>query len=230
MPTLSESQQPRPANYSPVTAPSIPPVFSRSLEPVFNPVLRCPLPPINAGPDNLRQYYRGGDVPQSRIMPPGILSGTGNTAGGAATSSSASTSTSTTTTTTVTLVSANASVTTPSLDAGVSFLGTIQVARTFALIAVTANAACRVQLYATQSYQIQDQARPDTQALNAGTTQGTLEDVSLDTAPFSWYYNTLPVVANADSPRTPSAYITITNIAQSSNPITVTLLYLPLES
>ncbi len=32
--------------------------------------LRCPLPPINSSPDNLRQYYRP-SIPQTRIVPVG---------------------------------------------------------------------------------------------------------------------------------------------------------------
>jgi hypothetical protein len=34
-----------------------------------NNTLRCSLPPIIAAPDNMRQFYRGGSIPQSRYLP-----------------------------------------------------------------------------------------------------------------------------------------------------------------
>ena len=34
-----------------------------------NSTLRCSLPPIIAAPDNMRQFYRGGAIPQSRLLP-----------------------------------------------------------------------------------------------------------------------------------------------------------------
>lgn len=41
--------------------------------PARNQFLRSPLPPTNANPDSLRQYYRGGQVPQFRsVTPPTI--------------------------------------------------------------------------------------------------------------------------------------------------------------
>lgn len=39
-----------------------PPVITRDI------FLRCPLPPINASSDSLRQYYRPA-IPQTRIIP-----------------------------------------------------------------------------------------------------------------------------------------------------------------
>jgi len=43
--------------------------------PPISPALRCPLPTIMtpANPDNLRQYYAGGQVPQYRFPPPNPL-------------------------------------------------------------------------------------------------------------------------------------------------------------
>ena len=63
---------------SPVQArggPSLP-----SAAPILNTVLRCPLPNIvPASPDNLRQYYVGGFVPQYRFSPPLPLSSNSST-------------------------------------------------------------------------------------------------------------------------------------------------------
>ena len=32
-------------------------------------MMRCSLPPIIAAPDSVRQFYRGGAIPQSRLLP-----------------------------------------------------------------------------------------------------------------------------------------------------------------
>jgi hypothetical protein len=43
--------------------------------PGMSTVLRCPLPILTTpSPDNLRQYYSGGSIPQYRINPPRPIS------------------------------------------------------------------------------------------------------------------------------------------------------------
>jgi hypothetical protein len=47
------------------------PPLSGNAAPVLSTTLRCPLPFVsNVSPDNLRQYYNGGVVPQYRFNPP----------------------------------------------------------------------------------------------------------------------------------------------------------------
>lgn len=38
-------------------------------DPGMTPALRCTLPSLYAATDNLRQFYRGSALPQSRILP-----------------------------------------------------------------------------------------------------------------------------------------------------------------
>jgi hypothetical protein len=60
--------------YSPVT-PAVPisgPFTSPIFPPGPNPFLRCPLPPVVVTPDSLRQFYRDGMIPQSRIITPSL--------------------------------------------------------------------------------------------------------------------------------------------------------------
>jgi len=77
MPTLAQATIAPPAGtYAPVDpavrAPQGPPPVNESV-PSFNPFLRCPYPLLQAYPDNLRQYYRGG-IPQYRyIAPPSLF-------------------------------------------------------------------------------------------------------------------------------------------------------------
>lgn len=46
-----------------------------AIQPIMSAFLRCPMPPLgNVSPDNLRQYYYGGAIPQYRVNPPNLLS------------------------------------------------------------------------------------------------------------------------------------------------------------
>ena len=65
-----------PAQPSPLPRPSLPSgVWGAQPSPIVSPTLRCPLPPgySTAVPDNLRQYYAGGQIPQYRLNPPGAI-------------------------------------------------------------------------------------------------------------------------------------------------------------
>jgi hypothetical protein len=70
--TLAEATAPRDMTaYAP--APAQPPIagpYTPAFPPDIDPFLRCPLPPVQATPDSLRQFYRGGQIPQRRILPP----------------------------------------------------------------------------------------------------------------------------------------------------------------
>lgn len=83
MPNITSRVIARPANYQPVdtakplngTPPnplprSMPdPTSINSPAPPMNVFLRGTLPTITASPDNLRQYYSGGALPQFRFFP-----------------------------------------------------------------------------------------------------------------------------------------------------------------
>lgn len=62
------------ARFEPVEPPSHPfapvvPLQPSPSQPGFNPMMRCPMPQITSSPDSLRQFYIGGVVPQTRIIP-----------------------------------------------------------------------------------------------------------------------------------------------------------------
>lgn len=49
------------------------PLQLQNWQPGSNPVLRCPLPQITSSPDSLRQFYVGGFIPQTRLIPANSL-------------------------------------------------------------------------------------------------------------------------------------------------------------
>lgn len=49
------------------------PLQLQNSQPGPNAVLRCPLPQITSSPDSLRQFYNGGYVPQTRLIPANSL-------------------------------------------------------------------------------------------------------------------------------------------------------------
>jgi hypothetical protein len=195
-----------------------------------NPYLRCPIPPVAATADSLRQYYVGGLVPQNRIMTPATLSQGGGTSGGGTTSVITNTSvTSTTTVTTKVGTIQSASVTTPVINQNQSFTATLNTSTAFVPLTVSVSKAARVELYATKAAQSSDLLRPITTSPGPGTEQGLLLDVYLDTAPFSWAVTPATACANNDSPQVALSYITVTNPAPMSVAITVTVRYLILK-
>lgn len=205
-----------------------PPALDRDLQPTFNPMIRCPLPPISSTPDSLRQFYTGGVVPQMRILtPPNIVPGSGGTfiestaviAPTVVSASSASTK----------LSATQKAITTTVLNPNDVFAGSLLLAKSFQLLQITANSACRVQLYGTALAQTLDLSRGLDTAITAGVFQNIISDVVLDTAPFQLPYQNR-IGANGDSPQSSSIYISITNLDIASDVITVTISFVPLES
>ena len=230
MPSLFETQRPLPANYTRVSPPTLaiaPGASGPSLEPTYPINMRCPVPPTSFTPDTSKQFYRGATVPQFRTFAPPPLSGNTNSSGSTTTNNVTSSSS---TTTKVTLSAQMASVPSPVLNPNDNYFATVTLSRTFSLINVSANAATRVRLYATKAAQTADALRTSATALNFETTQGVIADVTLDTAPYTWLMSPIPDGSNGDFPRTANIYVTLTNIAASSNKIIASLLYLPLES
>lgn len=70
MPSINDSQGVDTSNLTPSQGPSSPtPPIERRDEPGPNPYLRCPLPPIYADSDVMRQFYNRG-IPQARVILP----------------------------------------------------------------------------------------------------------------------------------------------------------------
>ena len=193
---------------------------------VQNPFQICPLPAVNATPDNIRGFNIGGKVPQFRVLPPPpvevtstLETSTGSTSSTSSSSSGGGTSASPTI--------SNASLTTNVLAPSGIWKGTIQMAKGFQLQSVNANSYCRVELYGSKNAQTLDQSRPVSQApLN--TTQGIIMDVVLLSS-LSW--KVLDCTgANMDNPQTTTVYATITNLSTASKAFTVSLSYVQLEA
>src|SRR5580658_2968606 len=105
MPSLDQATQPiDTSNLVPVSASpsaSAPALYTGDQYPLNpNPFRRCPLPAIVVSPDDLRQFYQGGAIPQNRIMTPATISqntgGTGTNVSNVLTFNSTSTTTTTT--------------------------------------------------------------------------------------------------------------------------------------
>ena len=83
MPSISSTLVPYPT--APVTSRPPSPVSPAPIvnqAPVLNSFLRCPLPSlVSASPDNLRQYYVGGTIPQYRFPTLPLLSSGSGSAG-----------------------------------------------------------------------------------------------------------------------------------------------------
>lgn len=232
MPTLAESRrQVDPARYQRMESPLAAQTPAASLEPVFNPTIRCPLPPLSTTPDTLRQFYRGGIIPENRIFSPPPLSGNNNNGG---TSTSTTVVQTSSTSTTVLPTAKNASITTPVLNAGVSYQGVLTMAKSFILMQVSVDQPARVELYSNANFQTLDAGRmafigstPNPPV--AGTQHGVIADLYLDST-LSWIMSSDAVASNADNPQSVLIYITVTNISASTNSITASLAYVEQQS
>lgn len=228
MPSLTQAQQTDLSGYEPVEPKgqkAMPPMVD--FQPVYNPYIRCPLPPISVTPDSLRQYYVGGQVPQFRVLTPPNTSN--NTSTTVVKTVSGTTSTTSTGNTETTVAVKSISLKTIVLNPNNTFLGSISISKSFQLINVSASSPCRIQLYGTASAQIQDAGRGLDSAPTPGTQQNLITDVVLDTAPYQWSFQNR-VGANTDNPQNAVAYMTVTNTDIISEAITVTLVYVPIET
>jgi len=196
---------------------------------VQNPFQICPLPAVNATPDNIRGFNIGGKVPQFRVLPPPPVEATSTleTSTISATSATSTGSSGSSTTISVPPTISNASLTTTVLVPSGVWKGTVQMAKGFQLQSVNANSFCRIELYGSKQAQTLDQTRPVSQS-PANTTQGIILDVVLLTS-LNWKILDC-VGANMDNPQTTTVYATITNLSTASKAFTVSLSYVQLES
>jgi len=103
------------------------------------------------------------------------------------------------------------------------------MAKAFVVLTVTVGTAARVRLYGTNMAQIVDAGRPITQGPGFGTEQNIIGDMVLDTPPVVWQAVDM-VGANGDNPQSTAVYITCDNLSNMSTAITVSVVYVPLQS
>jgi hypothetical protein len=228
MPTLEEAVNSDLSNYSHVVPqPKVnAPTPSGDLQPGRSSMMRCPLPILGqATPDSLRSYFLKGQVPQTRVLSPqAVVQGNGSSA-----TTSTSVSSSSSSTVAVVLNSVQATVTTATIGPNQVFTGILNMAKSFQLLSIAATSLARIELYGTPSAQSGDLSRGLDASPAAGTAQNIICDIALDTTPMQWSFQSR-MGANADNPQSTKVYVSVTNLGSTSAAITVTLVYLPLET
>lgn len=239
MPTLEEATRPPDEQQfervpvSPASSLTPPPFTSHdklySITSNIN--LRSPSPPINVSPDNLRQYYRGGQAPQYRVLSPPTLTAQAAAAGGATTTTVVSGGSSSTTTVVTSPTAQTVGLVTPGLTVGQVYSTVIQIAKAFDVLAFGVNAPARIRLYKTAATQAADLSRTLTQRVPISTQNGIICDMSLQNSnEFSWKCSPDFPGSNGDSPQSTAVYATITNIGAATAAIALTITYVSWES
>jgi hypothetical protein len=130
-----------------------------------------------------------------------------------------------------TLVGSNTAVKTPILNQNDSFTSAVQLGKTFVLYKVSVSSAARVQIYASAATMQADAGRTISLAPADGAANGLVMDLNLALpVESSWLCSPVIIGANAEMPRSGSAYIRVTNLNAVTTPITVSLFYLTLEA
>jgi len=231
MPRLSERVRPldneRWGEVLPPQAGAVP-ALSVGTQPNNNPFIRSPLPPIPSSPDNLRQFYQGGLIPQTRGYPP-AYSTSGGSGGTTVNNTSVTQSSSSAGAATNTLK--QASITTQVLSQGQQATGAVTMAKAAVIIRLSVSASARVELYSTSAAQAADAGRTITQPVPIGVSTGIIADWYLfQQSEFSWLCTPAVVGFNGDSPQLPTIYYAVTNPLAVSTPITVTFSFFEMES
>lgn len=196
-------------------------------------MMRCPIPPVwQASPDALRMFTNNGVIPQTRIFTPSTPTNTlsGGVVNEFVSGRSASTGSGTGggSTTPTTNSAVQGPITTGALNPNATTTATLQASKSFQLLTLSANRACRIQLYGTNQARSSDAGRPLDVSPPAGSTQNIICDVVLDTSPFTWAFQSR-VGANADSPQGKVIYVRITNLSAQIAPINASVGYVPIE-
>lgn len=123
---------------------------------------------------------------------------------------------------------ATVSKTTASLAHASSETGTITLAKSGTLIAITVDRACRVQLYATSAARTTDIARAFGVPVPA-TSQGVIIDYQA-TGAGSFVFKASPGYANGDGAPSTSLYYRITNRSGATSTVAVDLVHVGLET
>lgn len=197
---------------------------------------RSPVPPISISPDSVSMFVNSGIVPQGRIISslPLFTDTTSETASSSVTNnittgSSSSSSGSGSSTSTATALST--AFVTPVISQGTPYQSSFQIAKSFVLLSVSVSSPARVEFYSTANARQSDGARGTAQPINLGAPNGLIADLNLiQSAEANWTMSPAAVGANGDSPKSATIYITVTNQSTSSQPITISILYFPLEA
>lgn len=229
MPSIEQSQQIDLAKFERMPTPHANFQSDQSMQPRRDSTGRfnaAPIPGIIfSSPDQLRGFHLGGIIPQWRtILPP-----PNNNAGGSSTGGTTVVSSSSSGSTNNPPASKTASITTSVLSPAGQFTGSLSMAKSYIVLSVSVNSAARVRLYSTASAQTVDLIRPITQGAGFGTEQGIVGDIVLDTAPVVWEAQNMTGV-NGDSPQASTSYITVDNLSISSMAVTVSVVFVPLQS
>lgn len=208
------------------------PTPNMDLQPGRSNMMRCPLPAIwQSNPDSLRSYYLKGQVPQTRLLSPVLLPPlTGN--GGASTTNVSVISGGSGgggDSGNLPVLSKQATIKTAVIGPNMKFVGIINITQGFQLLSVSVGSPCRVQLYGTAAAQSADLSRGLDVPPPAGTAQNIITDVVLDTLPLQWSFQDR-IGANGDNPQKGAVYVTITNLDVTSDAVTLSIMYVPLES
>ena len=228
MPSLKEAISTALPNYVPATPqPPVAPILPHFNQ--QNRYLRCILPPFNADVDSLRQFDNGSSSPKTRVMPlPGH-----STIGGKTTITNNITSSSSSSgsgTGAVVLLPLSVFLTTTLLPVGSVYTGSIALSQSFQLISVSTTAPCEVRLYGTALAQAHDASRNADDPVAPEISSNIISCVNLDTSPYIWNFQNR-VGANQDSPQGTAIYVTVINTDPSlAEAVTVTLVYVPLET
>jgi hypothetical protein len=194
-----------------------------------NPNIRCPLPPVGADPDSLRQF-EGTGSPKFRVLP--LIPSTGGTTnvtqgGGSSTSGGSGGGSGTSSNTLSAKTSTVVLATIPPFSA---VRTTINLSQSFQLLSIAANAGCCIRLYGSLAGQAADSARPVDAPPAAEVTQNLIIDIVLDTAPFIWQTQNI-IGANQNAPQSTTIYVTVINPGGAGlGSTTVTVNYIPLET
>ena len=202
---------------------------SSDLQPTLSPMMRCPLPPIAVSPDSLRQFYRGGMLPQKRLFGPSNnkLSGSGGTTN--VTVAGASENISVGPPPTPPLAVKQTAIVTASLGVGQTANAVVLLGKTFQIADITSNKPSRIELYGSSQARSIDSSRVIDTTPAAGVNNGIICDLVLDSSPLIWSFENL-VGNNNDNPQNNVVYAAITNLGTGNTSIVVTIVYVPFVS
>lgn len=232
MPSLSETLRESVPGYAPAPAPKpLPPLTQGKGTGNFgvNPSIRCPLPPLNIGPDTLRQFDESqGIAPKRRVIPLPAQTGLSSAVQTVTKTTTVVSSTSSSSTSTA-LTTKTVTYNSPILAIGGSDLQVITMAKSYQLISVVANNPCEMRLYGSTNSQVADFGRATDAPLAAELLSNMVTDLVFDTAPYTWSWQNR-VGVNSDSLQSTNCYITVFNTGASPAQIQITIVFLPLET
>lgn len=123
----------------------------------------------------------------------------------------------------------SANFTTGTLAPGARQTGTVALGKTFVMVSIQVSAPARVELYSTSAAQAADVNRPNTMQPALGTAHGVICDFYL-TAAQTFLCSPSVLGCNGDVSQDTNIYYAVTNIGSTSAAITVTFIYVTIES